>query len=175
MVYHKWYLLAVAGVLVGASAAQAQVHVRAPFVDVDAGNGGVSVHAPFVTVSVRRTQVYYPPAPTVVVPGQPVPVVTPPQVPVPPIVVAPQPPVIIAPRALTVKEFASGFQALPGRYEVDLIHPGSCCPVHVCFTLPPGCPRVLVSHRHLVFDYGHHERVDIHFALFGKVHVNYRH
>ena len=69
------------------------------------------------------------------------------------------------------QEFARIFKPLPGKYEVVLIHPGNKRPVNVCFTLPDGCPRVIVHHRELVFDYGRHHEVAIRFALGGRVRV----
>jgi hypothetical protein len=118
--------------------------------------------------------------PPVVVPGGPPPVVVPqPPVPVPAPVppgaivpVPPNPPVVLTPAPpMTHREFARIFKPMPGRYEVVLIHPGSRRPVHICFTLPEGCPRVRVHHRELVFDYGHHHEVVIRFALAGRVRV----
>src|SRR5262249_53769099 len=90
-----------------------------------------------------------------------------------PAVVTPQV-VLSPPRILSHREFAAAFQPAAGSYEVDLIHPGSCKPVHVCFTLPPGCPRVGVAHRGLVFDYGNCA-VHIRFDVLGRVRVKYRH
>jgi hypothetical protein len=75
--------------------------------------------------------------------------------------------------ALTLEQFARAFKPAPGNYEVWLIHPGSECPVKVCFTLPCGCPKVEVSCRQIVFDYGHCERVKIRMAICGKVRVVY--
>jgi hypothetical protein len=64
------------------------------------------------------------------------------------------PPAIVPLRPLTVNEFAASFRPLPGRYEVLLVHPKTGCPVKVCFTLPPGCPRkVRVNGHKIVFDY----------------------
>jgi hypothetical protein len=46
------------------------------------------------------------------------------------------------------------FDPKPGRYEVELIHPLTGCPVKVCFSLPAGCPRkVVVRPRSLDFQY----------------------
>ncbi|MGH7174534.1 MAG: hypothetical protein ACRELG_30065, partial [Gemmataceae bacterium] len=39
------------------------------------------------------------------------------------------PPAIVPVRPLTIDEFAASFKPLPGRYEVLLIHPKTCCPV----------------------------------------------
>jgi hypothetical protein len=103
-----------------------------------------------------------PPMPVPVPPGSIVPV--PGNLPAPPVVLTPAPP-------MSHREFARIFKPMPGRYEVTLIHPGSHRPVHVCFTLPEGCPHVVVRHRELVFDYGHHHQVVIRFALFGHVRV----
>jgi hypothetical protein len=57
-------------------------------------------------------------------------------------------------RVPTVAQFAALFDPKPGRYEVELIHPLTGCPVKVCFTLPAGCPRkVVVRPRSLDFQY----------------------
>lgn len=81
--------------------------------------------------------------------------------------------VLVKSRPMTHQEFAKAFVPAPGRYEVDLVHPG-CCDniVHVCFDLPPGCPRVHVGNRYIEYDYGNYS-VEIRFALFGKVRVEY--
>jgi hypothetical protein len=122
-----------------------------------------------------------PPAPVVLTP--PPDVVPPPPAAIPgPIVSVPSPlPPSAAPAVkalvpappMTHHEFAQVFKPLPGKYEVSLIHPGSKCPVTVCFTLPEGCPQVKVHRRDLVFDYGRHE-VHIRFALGGRVKVTAR-
>jgi len=85
------------------------------------------------------------------------------------------PPVTVVPivKPITHQVFADCFKPAPGDYEIVFIHPGSCCPVKVCFTLPCGCPKVRVHKRELVFDYGR-EEVVIRFQLFGKVKVSYR-
>jgi hypothetical protein len=76
-------------------------------------------------------------------------------------------------RAMTVEEFAAGFQPVPGTHEVTLVHPRSGQPVTVQFTLPPGVPRkVRVSRRDLEFDYGR-QGVDLRFLLRGRVRVDY--
>lgn len=76
-------------------------------------------------------------------------------------------------RPPTNAEFARHFQPLPGRYEVVLLHPFTHCPVQVCFTLPPGCPkRVRVERRELEFDYGRRE-VEIRFYRNGGTRVMY--
>lgn len=88
-------------------------------------------------------------------------------VPVPVVVPAP----VLVQRPPTVEEFAKTFTPLPGSYKVCLLHPKSCQPVEVCFTLPDcGCPKVHVNKHHLEFDYGKHE-VDIRFRHNGSVDV----
>jgi hypothetical protein len=83
------------------------------------------------------------------------------------------PPAAIVPvRPMTVSEFVATFKPLPGRYEVLLIHPKTCCPVKVCFTLPPGCLRnVRFTGHRLVFDYKCQCNVVIWFLHSGKVWV----
>lgn len=77
-------------------------------------------------------------------------------------------------RPFTHREFAGLFQPQPGNYEVVLTHPVTCCPVKVCFCLPPGCPKkVRVHPREIVFDYGRDE-VEIRFIRTGQVRVAYR-
>jgi hypothetical protein len=138
-----------------ASRAEAGVEVRAPFTYVRAGYG-VEVIAPFTYVRVGR----------------------------PPVVVA-QPVIegerIHAPRpvegavqvqAIRHADFARAFRPTAGNYEVDFIHPYTCCPVRVCFTLPCGCPRVRCDRNELEFDYGKYE-VEIHFKRDGRVKVEY--
>ena len=74
-------------------------------------------------------------------------------------------PVMPAPKPITVDDFAATFKPLPGTYEVTFLHPCSKCPVNVTFTLPPGCPKMIVSKRDIYFDYGK-SYVDIRFRLF---------
>ena len=95
-----------------------------------------------------------------------------------PVVVQPDAPAVVLPAPTPVRppthaEFARHFQPLPGRYEVVLLHPDTRCPVQVCFTLPPGCPKkVRVERRELEFDYGRYE-VEIRFDRRGGVRVTY--
>jgi hypothetical protein len=129
-----------------------------------AGRAEVVVRTRFVTVAVGRA-----PAPAPVLVPAPPPVVVPADLP-PPRVVPPPPPAPV--QALTVAEFAAAFQPVPGTHKVVLIHPVTGCPVEVCFTLPPGCPKVKVHRRELEFDYGRRE-VEIHFRHGGRVEVDY--
>lgn len=109
------------------------------------------------------------PVPVVpVAPVQPRVPVYPPTIPLPVPSPVPQPAVV----AMTVDEFARCFKPLPGHYKVWLIHPKTCRPVEVCFTLPPGCPKVEVGRRRLEFDYGKRE-VELHFRHNGTVDVDY--
>jgi hypothetical protein len=85
------------------------------------------------------------------------------------------PPTVMTPipvRPLTVDEFVASFKPLPGKYEVLLLHPKTCCPVKVCFTLPPGCIRCVKANSHkIVFDYKCQHDVVIRFLIGGKVWV----
>ncbi len=187
-------VLTLAGLLGLTASAQASVVVQTPPIRVVVGPlvpCGLSFHCrlplllrccripPAVVVAVQPP-VVAPPPPAVVPQPQPPAVVAPmpqpaPIVPgpiVPGNVVPAPPPVVLTPAPpMTHQEFARIFKPAPGNYEVVLIHPGSKRPVNVCFTLPPGCPRVRVRHRELVFDYGHHHEVCIRFALGGRVRV----
>jgi hypothetical protein len=90
-------------------------------------------------------------------------------VPMPP----PAPIATTAHRPLAHQEFAVAFQPVEGRYEVELLHPRTCCPVNVCFCLPCGCLKKVHVHKYsLTYDYGR-EKVTIRFKLNGDVHVNY--
>jgi hypothetical protein len=130
-----------------AAPAPAGWFVRAPYVTVSGGPGGVSVQAPFVDVRVGAA------------PGK---VMAP---------VPPPPPTVVA--VPTLEEFAATFRPAPGTYEVTFLHTRSCCPVTVCFTLPPGCPKVCVHKHQLDFEYPC-EDVRIRCQIFGKVKVSYR-
>ena len=86
----------------------------------------------------------------------------------------PVPPTMTLERPFLLCEFAQVFKPAPGNYDVLMIHPVTGCPIRVCFTLPPGCPRVCVGKRTLDFDYGCCS-VTIRFTLLcGKVRVLYR-
>ena len=130
-----------------ASSARAGWLIRAPFVEVR-GGPGVSVRAPFVDVYV----------------GGPV---APPPVPMAPV---PPPPAVV--RAPTLEEFAATFRPAPGTYEVTILHSRTCCPVTICFTLPPGCPQVCVHKHQLDFEYPCGD-VRIRCQIGGKVKVSY--
>jgi hypothetical protein len=74
---------------------------------------------------------------------------------------------------MTHVEFARGFRPLPGNYEVLMLHPRSCQPVKVCFSLPHGCPeKVRIERDEIEFDYDDFE-VEIEFRRDGRVRVNY--
>lgn len=93
---------------------------------------------------------------------------TPPPLPAEPPILPP-PSVLTSPApasAFTLRDFAKSFTPAPGDYEVILLHPTKCYPVKVCFTLPPGCPKVHVTKRQLEFDYGKRE-VRIRFPILG--------
>ncbi len=62
----RFAFASVAILFFGASLANAQVYVRAPFVRVQVGGPGVSVQAPFVNLNVPRISGYYVPGPVVV-------------------------------------------------------------------------------------------------------------
>jgi hypothetical protein len=82
---------------------------------------------------------------------------------------APPPPVALVPApvpGIALSDFAKAFVPAAGNYEVVLLHPKTCCPVKVCFTLPCGCPKVRVTKRSIVFDYGKHA-VRIRFPILG--------
>jgi hypothetical protein len=182
-----WLLgvLSLAGVVLGANQAWADVILRGPFgrllivpapVEVRVGPGanvgpgkvvmpapppGFAEEAPIVSV----------PAPLVrLLPdGDELPqprVLTSPTAPTP----APTPPVT----AIPPREFAKFFKAAPGNYEVLFEHPINKKPVIVPFTLPPGQPRVSYVGHALLFEYGQHHEVEIRFKLGGKVVVTSR-
>src|SRR5262245_46209654 len=86
------------------------------------------------------------------------------------------PAVASCPLPISLCDFCRSFKPGPGQYEVLFIHPVKCCPVWVCFTLPPGCgtPKVCCDKRNLVFDYGCNGAVVVHFKLLcGGVKVKY--
>jgi hypothetical protein len=145
-------LLALAACAAWASSGRADWLVRAPFVTVR-GGPGVSVQAPFVDIQVGGS-----------VPVAPLPA---PMVPVPP-----PPPRPAAVHVPTLEEFAATFRPAPGTYEVTILHSRTCCPVTICFTLPPGCPQVCVHKHQLDFQYPC-EDVRIRCQIFGKVKVSY--
>jgi hypothetical protein len=103
--------------------------------------------------------------------AQPPTVLTPAPLPSPTPLPAPAPlPVPAAPATLTLKEFAQGFQPIPGTHSVMFVHPFSKKCVPVTFTLPPGCPKIKTGCRSITFDYGKHE-VEIIFRIFNRVDV----
>lgn len=99
--------------------------------------------------------------------------------PPPPPVVVPAPvPVVPAPvvQALTLDQFSRVFTPVPGKHHVWLIHPRTCQPVQVCFTLPD-CGKLeqfRVNRRSIEFDFDKPNReVRIVFRLNGTVDVKY--
>jgi hypothetical protein len=141
---------------------------------VAAARADVVVVTPFVTVRVARPARPLPAAPvapSVEAPGLPPAPGEPPPVPIPAVPVPAVEVPAVAARAPTLAEFAAAFKPAPGTYKVVVQHPCTGCPVEVCFTLPPGCPRkVRVHKRMLDFDYGRHD-VRIRFLADGGVRV----
>jgi hypothetical protein len=93
----------------------------------------------------------------------------------PPVVPPVAPPVFVPPRKPpTLEEFVRCFKPVPGTHQVVVLHPVTCRPVRVCFTLPDGCgcPKVKSGRRWVEFDYGRRE-VEINFWRDGTVGVNY--
>jgi hypothetical protein len=109
------------------------------------------------------------PLPPVVV-ARPV-IVPPPVVVVPPPVVVPQPV-----GALTLPQFSRVFAPTPGRHHYLIVHPRTCQPVEVCFTLP-NCgrlDRVRVDRDSIHIDIDNPDfDVDIDFRNDGTVRVRY--
>jgi hypothetical protein len=155
------FLLASAMLLAVTTSLQADIFIPAPFACVRVGRD-VEVSAPFVHVRVpsKKSVIPQPAEPGVEMLHPPRP--------------ADGSPVAPAAVAISHADFARGFTPAAGNYEVDLIHPYTCCPVRVCFTLPPGCPKKVRVHRgELEFDYGRTE-VEIRFKKDGRVKVEYR-
>lgn len=153
------FALALGYCSIAASAADAQVFVRAPFVRVQVGPG-VWVRAPFVNLYVPPAGVTYgAPAGYAVPPAAEVlpfpakdnaPAVNDPKVGPPP---APLP--AQAEPVMSLAQFAKSFQAKAGSYEIDLINPVTNQPTRVRFTLPDGTPkRVEVRNNEIEFRYG---------------------
>jgi len=152
---------ALAACVVWVDSGRSEVIIHAPFTEVRAAAPTTVVRAPFTQIRVAApvTAVRSVDAPPPIPPGEKLPSSK----------ESAQPKII----ALTLEEFAHAFKPAPGDYEVWLIHPGSECPVKVCFTLPCGCPKVCVTCRQIVFDYGHCETVKIRMAICGTVRVVY--
>lgn len=85
----------------------------------------------------------------------------------------PAPVAVAASPVMTVDEFARSFQPLPGTYEVTLLHPKTCCPVTVCFTIPPcHCVKKVKASKHSIrIEIEHRRDVVINFRHSGKVDV----
>jgi hypothetical protein len=182
------FTLTLAAAFGGASAAQAQVFIRAPFVRVGVGPG-VYVRAPFVNLWVPPAPVflgprvyvappvYAAPPPVYVAPAPRV-VESPPPAPVDP-QPAPQPapngtnnapPPAKAVKALSLEEFAKTFQPKGGNYEVNLVSPINNQITLVRFTLPEGNPRrVHLRPNEIEFDYGIRRFVRIEFDNEGAI------
>ncbi len=147
--------LFVAGLLTWATAAQAQLFVKAPFTRVVVGNG-VQVQTPFLNLQT-------PPLPGPAVPT-PIPLVPGPEMEIPP-----APSIMPAVRPMTLGEFAAAFDPKPGSYEVVLINPVTCQPTCVRFCLEKCVRRVIVKHDALVLRYGLCHAVRIDFTCHGAV------
>lgn len=158
-----------------ASASQAQVFIRAPFVRVVVGDG-VAVRAPFVNIWVPGDgpyygpyygpRVIYMPPPVVVQQQQPANVPPPLFPPAPkPVIKNDGPPQPVQPvQAPTLDSFAKTFQAKAGIYEVTILNPVSKQPTTVRFILPEGTPRrVHVTRDSIEFIYGLRQWVRIEF------------
>jgi hypothetical protein len=92
--------------------------------------------------------------------------------PVKPAPTGPAGPATLVVRPWTLPEFAHDFRPAPGKYEVVLIHPITCCPVKVCFCLPDACVKTVRLHdRQVTFHYGLAQNVVLHFNPNGTVTV----
>jgi hypothetical protein len=69
--------------------------------------------------------------------------------------------------ALSVEDFACHFQPVAGSYRVTLIHPKTCCPIEVCFTLPCGCAKKVTTTKNTM-------RI-VYPGLFNDVVIRFRH
>jgi hypothetical protein len=157
-----------------ATASQAQVFVRAPFVRVGVGDG-VYVRAPFVNLYIPGDnpppygpRVIYVPAPGTVQQPPPMPFPPAPQ----PVLPAPKPvnkddapPQPVQPAQVpTLDSFAKTFQAKAGAYEVAILNPITRQPTNVKFFLPEGTPRrIHVTRDSIEFVYGLRQWVRIEF------------
>jgi hypothetical protein len=185
----KRTLIVSAAVLVGVlglvSASQAQVFVRAPFVRVYTGDGGVAVRAPFVNLYVPPAgPVVYGPrvidgpvyvGPRVIYAEPPVAppmppakdfVAPPPQPLPPPPMPSPNgpPPPVQPVQAPTLDSFGKTFQAKAGSYDVTIVNPVTKQPTQVRFMLPEGTPRrVIVTRDSIEFVYSLRQWVRIEF------------
>jgi hypothetical protein len=141
------------------------------FAAASVAHADVIVNVPFVHLRIAR-RVEPPPFP----PAPPLPSTEVPPIELPSPTPLPGPSTIPTPvlptvlRPMTVGEFAACFKPTCGMHEVLLVHPRTGCPVKVCFTLPPGCPRVCATKRKIEFDYGRCS-VDIIFRIGGRVDV----
>ncbi len=91
----------------------------------------------------------------------------------PPPLIVPNMPLPVVVHAMSVDEFACNFKPAAGTYRVTLIHPKTCCPVEVCFTLPCGCTRKVTTSKYsmrIVYP-GLFNDVVIRFKLDGTVSV----
>jgi len=71
----------------------------------------------------------------------------------------------------TMDNFAREFRAGEGHHRILIVHPVTCRPVEVCFTLPCGKLEELdVNRRSIEFDFGRHD-VRISFRSNGTVDV----
>jgi len=133
----------------------------------------VVVRTPFVRVEVPGRPVLPPPivqpaGRVIVDPGSP------PPVPLETVPMRPVPPVVVAKPAPSLADFAASFHPAPtgGRYEVVVQHPCTCCPVKVCFCLPPGCPKKVRAFKNsLEIRYGLCKAVVVRFLPDGSVRV----
>lgn len=153
--------------------------LRLPFISINKGTPleGLYVRFPVVKDQSRKMAGQQPgdqpPPPPVepppVMPQQPGELVPPPAS--GPLLPPPSGPVVY--QAFSHRDFAKMFKPVEGTHQVTFIHPYTCCPVQVCFSLPCGCPKVKCSRNEVEFDYGRKE-VEIRFYRNGDVKVKYR-
>ena len=176
-------VVSLTGLLWGVAPAEAQVFVRAPFVQVETGPG-VYVRAPFFRLWIPNS-----PPPAYVVPPNEPPLLMPPAVinrptiiqvpanPTPrpqPVVTDPLPvPEVLQGRYPTLAEFAQSFQPRGGVHDVTVINPITQQPVQVRFLLPEGTPRrVIVESDEIEFRYNIRQFVRIEFRRNGVTVIN---
>jgi hypothetical protein len=80
----------------------------------------------------------------------------------------------VTPQAVTLAEFSRFFTPTPGKHHVWIVHPDTCQPVPVCFTLPGGkLTDFEVGRRSIRFEFRGGCDVEIEFRKNGTVRVEY--
>lgn len=79
----------------------------------------------------------------------------------------------LPPPPMTLADFKHCFTPVCGTHHLTFVHPVTCRVVHVCLTLPDGCPKIRVGRRSIELDYARCDDIELEFNRNGTVSIDY--